>query len=299
MAELTDNTRGALLMMGSMTAFTLNDACMKALSDELPLFQALFLRGIGTTCFLIILTRMLGQWQFDLARRDWALIVLRTAAEIGAAWFFITALFNMPIANVSAILQSLPLTVTLAGALFFREAVGWKRMTAILVGFVGVLLIVQPGGDGFTIYSVYALISVACVTVRDLAARRMTRSVPSVLVALVAAAGVTVFGAAGTVFATWEPVSGTAALQLGAATFFVVGGYVFSVTAMRMGEISFVAPFRYTSLVVALILGAVVFGTFPDAITLLGAAIVAATGLFTLYRERRLMRVHPVPLRVR
>lgn len=297
MAELSDNMRGAFLMMGAMSYFTLNDACMKALSDELPLFQALFLRGIGTVIFLFILTRLLGQWRFDIARRDWALVALRTLAEVGAAWFFITALFNMPIANVSAILQSLPLTVTLAGAIFFREAVGWKRMTAILVGFLGVLLIVQPGSDGFTIYSIYALVAVACVTVRDLAARRMTRSVPSVLVALVAAFGVTVFGGIGTALEQWQPVTGTATLQLAGATGFVIAAYIMSVAAMRVGEIGFVAPFRYTSLVVALILGVLVFGTFPDLLTLCGVAIVAATGLFTLYRERRLMRQNPVPLR--
>ncbi len=299
MAELSDNMRGALLMVVAMTAFTVNDACMKSLSDELPLLQALFLRGVATTIFLAAMTQMTGQLRFDIPRRDRGLVALRTVAEIGSAWFFITALFNMPLANVTAILQSLPLTVTLAGALFLGEAVGWKRLTAILIGFLGVLLIVKPGGEGFTVYSLSALAAVACVTVRDLAARRMSRAVPSMLVALAAALGVTIFGGIGTAFATWQPVSPLAALQLGGAAAFVIGGYICSVSAMRVGEIGFVAPFRYTSLVVALVLGLVVFGTFPDAATLAGVGIVAATGLFTLYRERRAMRAHPVGLRIR
>lgn len=299
MADLTDNTRGALLMAGAMTAFTVNDACMKSLADELPLMQALFLRGTATTLFLLVLTVTTGQLRLDIPRRDRGLVALRTLAEIGAAWFFITALFNMPLANVSAILQSLPLTVTLAGAIFFGEAVGWKRLTAILVGFVGVLLIVKPGGEGFTIYSISALASVACVTVRDLAARRMSRGVPSMLVALAASAGVTAFGGVGTAFAAWQPVTPLAALQLAGAAGFVICGYICSVMAMRVGEIGFVAPFRYTSIVVALVLGLAVFGSFPDALTLLGAGIVTATGLFTLYRERRAARPHPVGLRIR
>jgi drug/metabolite transporter (DMT)-like permease len=126
------------------------------------------------------------------------------------------------------------------------------------------------------------------VTIRDLAARRMTSSVPSVMVGLLAATGVTSMAAVGLLFEVWQPVTSLAAGQLGGAGLFILGGYVFSVAAMRMGEISFVAPFRYTSLLVALMLGYFVFGDFPKPLTLLGAFIVVAMGLFTLYRERQL-----------
>ncbi len=146
--------RGAALMTGAMASFTVNDAFMKGLGTELPLFQAIFLRGIGVSLFLIALTWAMGQVRLQASRRDWTLMVLRAVSEMGSAWFFITALFHMPFANISAILQSLPLTVTLAGALFLGEAIGWRRMMAILVGFGGVLLIVQPGSEGFDIYAV-------------------------------------------------------------------------------------------------------------------------------------------------
>lgn len=290
MKNLSDNLRGALFMVISMTAFTLNDACMKGLSDDLPLFQALFLRGLGTTTILILISWYFGHLRFNLARRDWGLIALRTAAEAMAAWFFITALYNMPLANVSAILQSLPLAVTLASALFLKEAVGWRRFMAIFVGFIGVLLIVQPGSEGFTHYSVFALLSVAGVVVRDLSARRMSREVPSVLIALAAAFGVTIFAGLGSLTVDWQSISAESGWQLAGAMTFVVGGYVASVAAMRTGEIGFVAPFRYASLLVALVVGFVAFGDWPDQITLTGAAIVVATGLFTLYRERMMRR---------
>lgn len=299
MNNLSDNLRGALLMVISMAAFTFNDACMKGLSDDLPLFQSLLLRGLGTTAFLILISRWMGHLRFDLSRRDWGLIALRTAGEASAAWFFITALYNMPLANVSAILQSLPLAVTLTSALLFKEAVGWRRLTAILVGFVGVLLIVQPGGEGFTHYSVYALLSVAGVVVRDLSARRMSREVPSVLVALAAAFGVTIFAGLGSLTVEWQPISAESAWQIAGATTFVIGGYIASVAAMRTGDIGFVSPFRYASLLVALILGFVAFGDWPDQTTLFGAGIVVATGLFTLYRERKTMRKFPTGLRPR
>ena len=139
MVKLSDNMRGALMMMGAMTAFTLNDAAMKAVGEVAPLFQVLFLRGVITSILLLALTIYLRQLRGRLPQREWGLIALRSLAEVGAAWFFLTALFNLPIANVSAILQSLPLTVTLAGALFLGENVGWRRFVAILIGFVGVL----------------------------------------------------------------------------------------------------------------------------------------------------------------
>lgn len=295
----SDNVRGAALMAAAMTAFTVNDACMKALSDDLPLSQALFLRGVATTLILGAALAGLGLWPAGLVRRDWGLMLLRSAAEVLAAWLFLTALFNMPLANVSAILQALPLAVTLTGALIFREPVGWRRLSAIGVGFLGVLLIVRPGAEGFTVYSLYALASVAAVTVRDLAARRMSARVPSLLVALSAAAMVTAFFGARAATIDWAPMGPAEFWQLAGATGFVVVGYVCSVAAMRAGEIGFVAPFRYVSLLVALVLGFVVFGDWPRALTLVGAAVVVGTGLFTLYRERNLPRNAPGGLRVR
>ncbi len=286
MADHSDNLRGAAMMAGSMACFTINDGFLKTLSDAMPLFQAILLRGCVTSAFMIGLAVWLGLFRVRPSRADWVRIALRTMAEAGAAWFFITALFHVDFANVAAIMQSLPLTITLAGALFLGDKVGWRRWAAILVGFAGVILIVKPGGDGFTIYSVYVLASVACVTLRDLMARQVSAAVPSLLVAVVAALGVTLFAGVGALFVDWKPLTAGAGLSVLGSAVFVIGGYILSVQSMRNGEISFVAPFRYTSLLVALIIGVVVFGTFPDGLTLVGAAVVVATGLFTLYRER-------------
>mgnify|MGYP002628330128 FL=1 len=287
-------------MTGGMCAFTVNDAFMKSLSGDIPLFQAVLLRGIVAIICLTIMCRVMDQLHFNLPRRDWGLIMLRTLGEVGGTYFFLTALFHMPIANVSAILQALPLAVSLAATLFLGEALGWRRFAAIAIGFVGVVLIIQPGGADFSSYSIYALIAVACITLRDLAVRRMSVQVPVVFVALIAAIGVTALGAIGSLFITWQPMSATSAMQIGGATICLIFGYIFSVSAMRSGEISFVAPFRYTSLLVALILGMAVFDEWPNVLTVLGASIVVATGLFTLWRERRLRIRHNLsPDRIR
>ncbi len=296
----SENIRGALLMMGAMCAYTINDAFMKVAASEIPLYQAIMVRGFGAVICLVIMCRLMGQLRFDLSGSDWRLIILRSASETAGTYFFLTALMNMPIANLSAIMQVLPLSVALAAALFLKEPLGWRRLTAIFVGFAGVLLIVQPGGADFNSFSIYALITVVCVTFRDLTVRRMSRTVPPMLVALMAAIGVTSLGLIGSLFDGLQPLSGTAGLQLAGAMVFLIFGYIFSVTAMQSGEIGFVAPFRYTSLVVALILGVVVFDDWPNTLTLIGASIVVATGLFTLYRETRLrVRQTIIPDRIR
>ena len=290
------NMRGAVLMMASMIAYTVNDACMKSLSDEVPLFQAIFLRGLATCIFLVFMAWRTGAFKVRIPRQDLGLVAIRSLAEVVATYFFLSALFNMPIANVTAILQALPLTVTLASAVVFRETIGWRRMTAILVGFFGVLLIVRPGADGFNFYSVYAILAVLVITIRDLAARRLSVEVPSMAVALSAAVSVALFAGVASIGSEWAPVSGKATWQLGGAALFILAGYLFSVMTMRVGDIDFVAPFRYTGLLCALILGLFVFGEWPNTLTLIGSSIVVATGAFTFYRERRVARTAaPVP----
>lgn len=290
MMKGSDNFRGAALMMASMAAYVLNDAAVKLVSETLGLFQIMFLRGFLATSLLALLA-WTGKAIFPaLSRADWRVLGYRLIGEIGSTLCFLTALINMPLANASAILQSLPLAVTLTAALFFGEPVGWRRYLAISAGFIGVIVIVRPGSDGFNAYSLWALGAVAFIVLRDLSTRRLAGHVPSIFVALISSAVVTVTGAVLLPTQAWRPV-GAAELQLlGVAALFLVFGYMFSIMTMRVGEISFIAPFRYTILIWAIILGYVVFGDIPDGWTLLGSAIVVLTGIYTFYRERKIQR---------
>ncbi len=287
---LSDNLRGILLMCASMAGFTINDTFMKSVTQTLPLFQTIGLRGVIAVAGLTILCLATGAFKFRPNRRDGGLILLRSLADVAATIFFLEALLRMPLANLSAILQALPLLITLGAALVYGDKIGWRRMTAILVGLVGVIIIIRPGTEGFDQWSLLGLASVACVVVRDLSVRPLQGAIPSVLVALGAAVAVTLMGWTGTIFQGWQtPTSWEATRILGAGLFLIVG-YLTSVAAMRHGDIGLVAPFRYTSLLWAIALGFLVFGNLPDFWTLVGAAIVVAAGLFTLWRERQLRR---------
>jgi len=290
MTPLAENLRGAGLMMAAMAAFVLNDTLMKLVSANLNLFQAVFLRGIGTTLLILAVARWQGVLRFRPARRDQRIMVWRTLGDMGQMICFLTALFHMPIANVSAILQSLPLAMTLAAALFLKEPVGWRRYTAIFAGFVGVLLIVRPGSEGFNVYSLVALTTVIFVVLRDLSTRQLARAVPNIFVTLVTSLAVTTMSGVASVVQGWNSVAQGDLVLLCGAAFFVSFGYMFITMAMRVGEIGFISPFRYTMLVWAILVGLFVFGDVPRPLTLLGAAIIVASGIYTFYRERKVAR---------
>jgi drug/metabolite transporter (DMT)-like permease len=285
--RIVDNARGAGFMLLSMLGFSINDAFVKSVAEAMPLSQAVFLRSLLTTLLLGGLVWSRGLLPFRPARRDRRLIMVRCVGEIGGTACFLTALFNMPLANASAILQALPLAVTLAAALFFGEPVGWRRYLAIGIGFAGVMVIVRPGTEGFNAYSLWALAAIVFIVIRDLSTRRLTPDVPGPWVAMVTSGVLTAAAALAGGFEDWQPPESESLFALATASICLVVAYVSSVTSMRVGEIGFVQPFRYSLLVWAMLLGIVMFGEWPDGWMLVGSATVVATGLFTLYRERR------------
>ncbi|NIZ14237.1 DMT family transporter [Phaeobacter sp. HF9A] len=287
--RLSPNQQGALLMLGSMACFTCNDTLVKLVGETVPLWQMVTVRGALASLLLLGLAQKLGALRFRFGRRDWALVLARCGAEMGATYFFLSALLQLPLANVTAVLQMLPLTVTLAAALFLKERVGWRRSLAILLGFGGMLLIVRPGSADFGAATFYALLSVVLLTLRDLLTRQMSAAVPSLTVTFLAAFSVMLFGVGlgASAGEGWQPIGLREYALLGATSVLILLAYLFAVMTIRVGEVSAVAPLRYTGLVWALVLGWLIFGEWPSALTLLGAGIVVAAGMFTLLRERQ------------
>ena len=280
-------------MVCSMICVAVNDAVIKSLGGALPIFQTLAVRGGMVVVLLAILVMRSGWRVHKLRRCDQMILLLRVAAEVGAAFFIVTALFNMELANMTAILQILPLTIPLAAFMFLGEPLGWRRLVAICIGFLGMLFIVKPGSDGFNIYSLFCLAAVICVTIRDLTARSLGAKLSSQEMSLFAAVGV--FGAASvaTMFEPWVTISLASWAALCGSSFAILLGYLVSVYAIRTGDVSFTAQFRYIGLIAALILGYVFFGEWPDRLALIGAAIIVGTGAFTLYRQRASRKVKP------
>ena len=272
-------------MVIAMAAFTCNDALVKSTTGALNTGQILFMRGAMTSVLVVAIAWWMG------ALRSWRVmlqpaLLLRLAAEILASITYISALGAMPLANTAAILQSLPLAVTLGAALFLGEKVGWRRWLAIAAGFVGVIIVIRPGPDGFSTASVYVIASVIGAATRDLATRKISSDVPSIFVSAVTAIAISMVGGLlVTPMGGWQPMAPDVLGRLALASVLLLIGYQTIVSAMRTGEISFIAPFRYTSLIWAMGIGFLFFSEVPDFWMALGVAIIVASGLYTFYRE--------------
>jgi drug/metabolite transporter (DMT)-like permease len=284
---LSENSRGALLMALAMAAFTCNDALVKSVTSELSIPQIMAVRGVMATALIYGVSVYMGV-HLSLKAVLKPLVLLRTAFELGATLTFLTALAHIEFAAMSSIMQALPLVVTLGAAVFFGEPVGWRRWTAIGVGFAGVLLIVRPGPEGFTPIALLAVIACCFTAARDLTTKRISTEIPTLTVTFFTSLANTVLGAALIVpMGGWDPVSTYALGHLALASVLVFAGYQAVIKAMRSGEISFIAPFRYTGLLWGLVIAVLAFDEHPNAYMLTGAAIVIGSGLYTFYRERK------------
>ena len=284
--RLNDNLLGAALMTCCVLAYVLNDAVMKLLFADIDFFQAIFLRGLVSLPPLLVLALMTKTLLQKYSAKNQRLMIIRILAEIGTTVTFLTALKHMPLANVTAILQSLPLAITMAAAIFLGEPVGWRRWSAICLGFTGVLIIIRPGLAGFNSYSLLALAAVLLLTVREISTRQLDNKIPTVTVALSTTFGITAFAALMLIGDEWAEINFVSWSLIIAAAAAVTVATLLSVVAMRTGDIGFVSPFRYTSLIGAIGLGILLFGEWPDGMTLLGAVIIAFAGIYSLYREQ-------------
>jgi drug/metabolite transporter (DMT)-like permease len=287
--QASANLRGMALVVIGTGAFVINDTLMKATSAELPLGEIVTIRGIMSCCIMAPIV-ILNYGLASIARAYSRALLLRNLSEIGAVFFFLTALFQLPMANVSGVLQAVPLTITAAAALFLGEPVGWRRWTASAVGLIGVLLIIQPGSTEFSSYYFAAIAAVLCVACRDISTRFIAKSAPSLSVTFVTALVVTLFGAVLGLGEDWKVPSYTSLTRLAGASILVLVGYYTMIEAMRTAEISAVAPFRYSVVIWAILLGYLVFNEIPSVSTIIGSLIVVSAGLYTFHRERVVLR---------
>ncbi len=287
--DFRDNSRAIGAMTLSSAGFILNDAMVKLAADDLPLGQILLIRGLFCILFMGIGCNAMGVHR-KLGKLAHPSVLIRSLAETMATIFYLSALFNMEIGNATAILQSLPLVVTAAAAIFLKAPVGWRRWSAIAVGFIGVMLIVRPGLEGFNIWSLSVLAGVVCMALRDLATRTMPEEVPTLGVALAAVLCVTLLGAGLSVHDGWVPMETASFAYLAAAAALIIVGYVSLIVAMRIGEISVVAPFRYSAILWGLLMGYLLWEEVPDVLTTVGIAVIVTTGIYAFIRERQLAR---------
>ena len=280
-----------LFMVGSMALFSLEDFFIKLLSKTIPASQIMIILGILGSAFFVTAAILAKQpiISRDLLDKH---VIIRTLGDLFGALFFVSAIVLTPLSSASAILQGTPLAVTAGAALFLGEAVGLRRWLAVLVGFIGIILIIKPGVADFSPLSLLAVAAVICLSARDLATRAMTDALPTITISIYAFLALAMAGVLAIPFycSFVSPGLGECALFMLGISSGVVAYYLI-VGATRYGDASLIAPFRYTRLVFAMVLSLSILGERPDLFTWIGASVIVLSGYFIALRERSIKKV--------
>ena len=285
-ATSNQNLRGIWLMIAAMFVFAVADTLIKFAAGLLtPAQTTLLLTGGGLVVFAVM---ALAQGARLRAREALsAVMMIRYVSEICGTFCIVLALTYVPLSTVGAILQATPLVVAAGAVVFLNETVSWRRWTAIAVGFVGVLMIIKPGSEAFDLNVLWPVLAMIGLAGRDLTTRVTPPGMASAALATYTMAALVPLAALWCLLAG-DPLIPAApnwplfiAMIAGGAL-----GYLLIIASVRTAEVSVVSPYRYSRLIFLLIFGVTFFGERPDALTLLGAAIIIVSGIYTMWRDR-------------
>ena len=277
--------RSIRLMVLAMASFIINDALVKVASQTLPTGQLILVRGLMATALVLVVMRVGGTPLRPAGLvRGW--VAARAAIDALATLMFLVSLFHLPLANATAINMATPLVVTLLAIFTLGERVGARRWLAIGAGFAGVLMVIQPGPQGFNGYAWLCLAGTLVNAVRDTITRRIAPDVPSITVTLATSVAVTLLAGALAAGQQWAPMGLREWGLLAAAAVFLATGYQLIIRATRSGELSVVAPFRYSGLLMAVLIGWVVWGDVPNLLAWAGIALLVTAGWYLMRSGR-------------
>ena len=287
---VADLRRGVLLMLATTFMFVSLDAMAKYLSQTHPVLQVVWARYFFHALVLVVLLR--GTLPMHVRTRKPVLQLLRSALLLATTALFFLGLRSLKLVDASSIMLAGPLLVTALSMPLLGEQVGPRRWGAVLVGFVGALVIVRPGTGMMQPAAVFPLMAVVCYAGYQIATRRLSRH-DSAVTSIIWTASVG--GLFTTIVLPWNWVTPDAfgwllmvALgALGAASHYTL------IRALSIAPAAFVAPFGYTNMIWSTSVGVLVFAELPDAWTLIGAAIIIASGLYVLRREHVLRTTGP------
>ena len=282
------NLAGSAWMIAAMAVFAIEDALIKAASTMLPVGEVLVLFGLGGALAFATVALINKQPLYNpgVVSRP---MLIRVVFEVSGRLFYVLALSLIPLSAVTVILQATPLVVVAGAAVVFGEKVGWRRWTAIFLGLVGVVVIIQPGTERFSMLSLLAVLGMLGFAGRDLASRAAPATMSTAILGLYGFMSIIV---AGGLYSAWQGVAFV--MPDARISLYVLGAVLAGVTAysclmkaMRTGEVSAVTPFRYSRLLFGIALGIVLFGERLSLAMVVGSGLIVVSGLFILWRGRQ------------
>jgi len=280
-------SRGILLLLSSLLLFTAMDALAKGLIQTYPTTQVIWARFAGQVLLVLLLVNR----RLPLVartRHPW-LHLLRSAAQMGATAFFFLSLAHIGLAEATALADINPVLITLGAAVFLGERLGPRRIAGVLAAMAGAMIIIRPGADVFTPAALLPLGCALCYAAAALLTRKvgMTESPwTSMLYGALFGMVVTTFLLPG----LWQPVAPGDLWVFATIGCLGTAAQICLIRAFSMAEASVLAPFGYVGILLATFWGIVLFDEWPDSLTLVGAAIIVASGLYIWHRETQLRR---------
>jgi drug/metabolite transporter (DMT)-like permease len=283
----TSDLGGILAMLAATAAYVVGDSFMKIVTEDLPPFEVLFLRGIAATLACAALVAVRGEWGAISGMRDRRALV-RAAGETLSTLCYIMALARLPIADVVAIMQTAPLILICGVAIILREEIGAARVVLALLGFAGALMVAQPAAGGISSAALFAFGSAILLAGRDIIGRGVSTSIPVTVVILATVIMVMVVGGAlSLAVESWVAPTGRHIGFLALAGLFVTLGHIGLLLAYRLGRTASVAPFFYSFALWGVVAGLVVWGELPNALALTGIALIAGSGVAIVVLDHR------------
>ncbi len=290
MTALTDKSVdtapvGITLMTIGVASLCVSDAMAKTLTQHYAPIQIMFLRNLIALPFAILIAWRMGGAGALRSRTPMAHL-LRGILWIGATVLFFTSIRYLGLAEATALIFVAPLFITAISAVFLKEQVGWRRWSAVLVGFAGVLVIVRPGTAAFEMVMLLP-VATAFVYALLMLSARFVDSAESVWTLLLYLTGAGVVLSAGIVPFFWQAVRAEDLWLFAGIALFGTAGMTLMTQAFRLAPAAVVAPLDYTALVWATGLGWLFWNEVPDSVTFVGAGIIILSGVFTILRERK------------
>ncbi|SDF14103.1 DMT family transporter [Thalassobaculum litoreum] len=276
--------KAILMMIAAAGILTVNDAIAKWLAERYPVGQVLAMRG-GLVVMMVYGWAIVSGRGSVLRVKSWPLHLTRGGLMAVSTFLFVTSLWLLPIADAIAISFAGPIFATALAALILGEPVGWRRWSAVAVGFAGVVVMVRPTPEMFRIVALIPIVAAFVGALRDIATRKLGTGGESTLMVLIVSTSIVAFAGLLTLPFGWVvPTLPELGLFLVTSVLVAVAQGLM-IESLRLGEVGLVGPFKYTSLLWALVLGLVVWGDVPGTWTLAGAALVVVSGLYIWHRE--------------
>ena len=274
-----------MLMVLAMGCLTLTDMLIKIASGMLPIGQVMVLYGMGALGVFWGLLRIKGE-SIRLSPLTNPAVVWRNIGDLIAMNSMFLALAYVPLSTIGAVIQAVPILVTAAAALFLKEQVGVRRLSAIFIGFLGTLLIIQPGTATFDFTALLVLIAAMGMAMRDIATKLVRENLSTLLLSFYSCF-LFIFSGSALLIAEGSPSTPDLTNIVILSAMIITGclGFFFMTEAVRLGDVSVVSPFRYTRLLFSMIAGILVLGEQVNATMLVGSALTIFSGLYIWRRE--------------